>query len=147
MSFRINHGTLTSYLKGKSPVFWSWTFGNFGYRLSVIAAWAACPDFIKGTSTESRERCWTLCFPPQICAKWACTVLYFQINLLIEAPVPTFYDISYKVPATFTLILSHHILTLSGSKLRASFAHQVKNGPREVCSLPNLLSNFSFSCL
>ena len=29
---------------------------------------------IKGTGTESRERCWTLCIPLQICAKWACTV-------------------------------------------------------------------------
>jgi hypothetical protein len=34
---------------------------------------------IKESSTESRERCWTLCFPLHTCAKWACsTVLYFR---------------------------------------------------------------------
>ena len=33
--------------------------------------------FIKGTNTESRERCWTLCFPLHICVKWVCTGFYF----------------------------------------------------------------------
>ena len=91
---------------------------------------------IKETSTESKERCWILCSPLHICAKWACTVLYFYIYLLIDAPVPTFYDVSYKArPFTFTL--PHHSLTLFGLKLRDSFAHQVKDGPREVDSLSN----------
>jgi hypothetical protein len=44
-------------------------------------------------------------------------------------------------------ILPHHILTLFGPKLRASIAHQVKDGPREVYSFFNPLSNFSFNCL
>jgi hypothetical protein len=64
---------------------------------SVVGAWA-CPNFDpKGTITESRERCWTLCFPWHICAKWARTTLYFKISLLIVALVPTFYNVSYKV--------------------------------------------------
>ena len=42
---------------------------------------------------------------------------YLLINLLIDAPVPTFYDISYKVLAPFIFLhLPHHILISFGSK-------------------------------
>ena len=53
--FRINHGILTSSLKGKLPVFRAWTFGNFGYWLSVIAAWA-CPDFDQGDQHRKQRK-------------------------------------------------------------------------------------------
>ena len=46
---------VTSHLKGKSPIFWSWTFGNFGYSLSVIAAWA-CPNFDQGDQHRKQRK-------------------------------------------------------------------------------------------
>ena len=53
--FRINHGILTSYLKGKSLIFWTWTSGNLGYCLSIIAAWA-CPDFDQGDQHRKQRK-------------------------------------------------------------------------------------------
>ena len=53
--FRINHGILTFYLKGKSPLFWSWTFRNLGYCLSVISAWV-CPDFDQGDQHRKQRK-------------------------------------------------------------------------------------------
>ena len=146
--WRVNrHGWHITF-RGNLLMFGPGLLGTLGiFSPFIIAIWAY-PDLDpKGTSTESRERCWTLCFPLRICAKWVCAVLYFQVNLLIGAPVPIFYDVSYKVHVIYFFSIWAQILILFCLKLRAAFAHRVKDGSREVYNTLCLLIRYLISRL
>jgi len=127
------HHLLTSHFKVKSPVFRSWTSGNLGYWFSVIDEWICTNCDPKGISTGSRERCWPQCFPSRICVEWACTALYLQISLLIDALVPAFYEVSSKVPSSVASLFLWPILILFCPQLRDAFARKTIHGPQEVC--------------
>ena len=71
-----------------------------------------------------------------------CTAVYFKMNIPIDALVPTFYDVSYKVPFLFTSLFLSPNLTLFCPKLRDVFARKTKDGPQEVCSCLILPSTF-----
>ena len=147
MPFRNKHRILTSYLKGKSPVFWPWTFGNLRYCLSAISAWAR-PDFDQGDQHRKQRKMLNPVFSIAHMRKMG---MYSSLFLDKSTNWCASPDILWRLLQGTTrlihFILSHHILTLFVPKLRASFAHQVKDGPREVCSSFNPVSNFSFSCL
>ena len=64
------------------------------------------------------------------------------MSLLIDALVPTFYDVSYKVPSLFTSLFLSPALTLFCPKLRDAFARRTNDGPHEVGSCLILLSTF-----
>ena len=103
---------------------------------------------IKGTNTEGRERCWILCFPLHICAKWVCTVLLF-----IDKPTHwcASTDILWRLLQGMTRLIHLYILSCSNIVWsKASGFHcssSQRRTTRSLYSLSNLLNNSSFSCL
>ena len=142
LQYRINQWhVLIFFFKGKSLVFRSWTSGNLGYfLLSFLDMHHPSLIHQRGPSPKTEKDVEPCIFHDAFARNEYVLLFTFKTSLPIDALVPIFYDVSYKVPSLFTSLSP--TLSLSYPKLRDVFARRTKDGPQEVYSCLILFSTF-----